>query len=164
MKTNKAEFNKLLERALALLSNRTVLVGLLLGAVVLLALPVGAAKKPEIQPDTGIYPPAFSLEEQEERIREALERIDGVGEVDVRLSLLGTPSRELAMEDREALVISSGGGSQSAVELRYLYPEYRGAVIICEGGSQSRVRLDVTQAVASLTGLGSDKITVIKMK
>ena len=39
-----------------------------------------------------------------------------------------------------------------------------GAVVVCQGADQPYVRLDVTNAVAAYTGLGSDKISVIKMK
>ena len=39
-----------------------------------------------------------------------------------------------------------------------------GAVVVCSGADDARVRLTVTNAVAGYTGLGSDKITVMKMK
>ena len=39
-----------------------------------------------------------------------------------------------------------------------------GAVVVCQGADQPYVRLDVTNAVAAYTGLGSDQISVIKMK
>ena len=39
-----------------------------------------------------------------------------------------------------------------------------GAVIVCRGAEDPDVRLNVTNAVAAYTGLGSDKITVMKMK
>lgn len=39
-----------------------------------------------------------------------------------------------------------------------------GAVIVCSGADDPGVRLNVTNAVAAYTGLGSDKITVMKMK
>lgn len=39
-----------------------------------------------------------------------------------------------------------------------------GAVVVCQGADQPGVRLDVTNAVTAYTGLGSDKISVIKMK
>lgn len=39
-----------------------------------------------------------------------------------------------------------------------------GAVVLCSGADNSAVRLCVTNAVSAYTGLGSDKITVIKMK
>jgi len=39
-----------------------------------------------------------------------------------------------------------------------------GAVVVCEGAQDPAVRLNVTNAVAAYTGLGSDKISVMKMK
>ena len=39
-----------------------------------------------------------------------------------------------------------------------------GAVILCEGADNSSVRLYVTNAVSVYTGLGSDKIRIIKLK
>ena len=38
-----------------------------------------------------------------------------------------------------------------------------GCVVVCEGADDPAVRLDVTNAVAAYTGLGSDKICIIKM-
>ena len=39
-----------------------------------------------------------------------------------------------------------------------------GAVIVCAGGDDATARYLVTNAVSAYTGLGSDKITVMKMK
>jgi len=39
-----------------------------------------------------------------------------------------------------------------------------GCVVVCQGADSPGVRLDVTAAVAAYTGLGSDKISVFKMK
>lgn len=39
-----------------------------------------------------------------------------------------------------------------------------GAVIACQGADEARVKLCVINAVSAYTGLGSDKISVIKMK
>lgn len=39
-----------------------------------------------------------------------------------------------------------------------------GAVVVCEGAEEARVKLCVTNAVSAYTGLGSDKIRVVKMK
>ena len=41
-------------------------------------------------------------------------------------------------------------------------PVYRGALVVCQGGNQPAVRLAVTEAVAALTGLSADRITVAK--
>ena len=39
-----------------------------------------------------------------------------------------------------------------------------GCVVVCEGADSPAVCLNVTNAVAAYTGLGSDKISVMKMK
>ena len=41
---------------------------------------------------------------------------------------------------------------------------YQGAVVVCQGAGDSGVHLAVVQAVSVLTGLGSDKITVVQWK
>ncbi|MBR5094658.1 MAG: hypothetical protein IK095_06145 [Oscillospiraceae bacterium] len=38
-----------------------------------------------------------------------------------------------------------------------------GAMIVCRGANDPKVRLDIIRAVASYTGFGSDKIAVLKM-
>ena len=38
-----------------------------------------------------------------------------------------------------------------------------GCVVVCEGADSPVVRLEVTNAVAAYTGLGSDKISIFKM-
>ncbi len=50
------------------------------------------------------------------------------------------------------------------IAVRTTYPVYQGAVIVCQGADRASVKLDIIRAVSSLTGLGSDKIIVIKMK
>lgn len=39
----------------------------------------------------------------------------------------------------------------------------KGVVIACEGAADARVRLDMIRAIVSYTGLGSDKITILKL-
>ena len=39
-----------------------------------------------------------------------------------------------------------------------------GAVVVCTGADSPQVQLDVTNAVSAYTGLGSDKIRILKMK
>jgi len=64
-------------------------------------------------------------------------------------------------------VFASGEGSNfeaiaAACERGAIAAE--GALVVCDGAERASVRLAVTQAVSSLTGLGSNKIAVVKMK
>jgi stage III sporulation protein AG len=39
-----------------------------------------------------------------------------------------------------------------------------GAIVVCQGGDQPTVRLAILDAVSKVTGLGADKISILKMK
>lgn len=38
-----------------------------------------------------------------------------------------------------------------------------GVLIVCEGADSAAVKLDILRAVASYTGFGSDKVTILKL-
>jgi stage III sporulation protein AG len=149
-----------------LLNNKYFLLLLLIGLVLLL-LPTSSADKTEDKAEATAEAaseyPSFSLSEEEERLEKALGRIEGAGHVTVLLSLKNTATRELAPGADGALVISAGSGVEDAVELRYSYPEYLGAVVVCTGADSAQVRLNIAEAVSVFTGLGTDSIRVIKM-
>jgi stage III sporulation protein AG len=146
-----------------LLKNKYVLLILLIGLVLIL-LPGGKTGDPPTAEVSGLSAPEFSLAEEERRLGAALADIDGVGQVSVLLSLKSTSKRILAASGGEALVVNQGSGTQSAVELSFVYPEYLGAAVVCSGADSASVRLTVVGAVQSFTGLPSNKISVIKMK
>ena len=43
-------------------------------------------------------------------------------------------------------------------------PVYQGAVVVCQGAEDPQVRLAIVEAVSCATGLGADRITVVRMK
>ena len=139
----------------------------MLAGLILLLLPAGGKEK-SIPPEPA--PALFDLAETETELAEALSRIDGAGEVTVILSLRDGPRRLLAQdvqqgeERAETVVLSKGGGSQETVTVQELSPDYRGALLVCDGGDDPKVRLALTQAVSALTGLGADKISISKGK
>jgi stage III sporulation protein AG len=152
---------------------------ILLGAL-LLILPGGGDKKQSASqtaspPEEG----AFSLPETESRIADALSEIHGAGRVTVVLTLKSSAETVIAVDTKTAdktrdgerdyekstsAVIVGGSSAQSPVTLKRVYPEFLGALIVAEGADRAEVRLDILSAVSGLTGLGTDKITVTKMK
>lgn len=115
---------------------------------------------------------AFSLEAEEKRIAAALSRLEGAGSVTVVLTLDRSEEREYARNvdsDRQSETDGDRSEERSeiaevgdgALTVKVLYPRYRGALVVVEGDG-SALRLEVTQAVSALTGLSSDKITVIR--
>ena len=171
-------------RVLKLLSKYKYIVLVILVGLLLLVLPTGngtGTEQAQVEPIT--EEEIFDLEAFEEKLRTALQKMDGVGKTTVVLTLKTGSERVLAtdptvsyksstqgevtdydMDSSETtVVISSGSGTQEAIVVKRLYPEFQGALIICQGGGSTAVRLRVTEAVSAVTGLGSDKITVTKM-
>jgi len=72
-------------------------------------------------------------------------------------------SSGIPMDTESARIADFLGGMEGVGEVRVLLSA-EGAVVICEGAEDSAVRLSVTNAVSVYTGLGSDKIRVMKMK
>ena len=118
----------------------------------------------------------FSVEALEEKLEHILAQIDGAGQVDVMLTVESGMKRIFAQDGRmeqesdsmqkesETVVISSGAGTQETVLVQQVYPRFQGALVVAEGGGNPTVRLNLTEAVAALTGLGADKISVCKGK
>lgn len=144
-----------------LLKNKYAVIILAVGLIILL-IPSGTQGTSEKSGPTDLSPPQYSIQEEENRLCQQLAKIDGAGEVSVLLSVEGSVSRQLADNGEETLVISRGSDEQ-VVELYYVNPRYLGAVIVCEGASASKVRLEITKAVSAFTGLGADKIRVVQM-
>ncbi len=146
-----------------------------LAGMILLAWPAGDGEKKTARPD-GEESSFLQVEALEERLEKALSQIDGAGEVTVVLTLEAGPRRVLAQDgtasqgsdrsdrETETVVVSAGSGAQQPVELQTLGPVYRGALVVAAGGDDPRVKLALTQAVAALTGLGADKISISKGK
>ena len=111
------------------------------------------------------------------QMEDILGTISGVGQVKVMLTVDSDGERQLAQDteltysgsaespedySRRSETVLTDGEGDGTVVTRTLYPTYRGALVVCQGGDRADVRLAVTEAVASLTGLSADRITVAK--
>lgn len=145
-----------------------------LAGVVLMLLPGQEDSTPDTE---AAVSETFSLEETERRMAEVLGAMDGVGRVQVMLTLRSGETLSLAedssatlgsggdvRQDSQVLTVNRGSGKQEVVVTQRLYPTYQGAVVVCQGAGDSRVRLRVMETVAVLTGLSSDKISVVQWK
>ena len=125
-----------------------------------------ALPMPEAQTETESVQPALEL-----RLEALLHKVNGVGKVEVLLTLAQEQSTVYQMDEqqnnsdtnqsiqRETVIVSGEGLVQTIYA-----PMYRGAVVVCEGGDRASVVQAVKAAVSSLTGLKNDEITVMKMK
>ncbi len=144
----------------------------------LLLLPQG--KEPAMEKSGTMVP--FEIENFEKRVEKALSECSGVGRCEVILSIDSGPAniyekdskkseRENeggVMRERDSdvkpSILSEGSGRESPLVIKEVYPEFRGAMIICDGAENPSVRTAITNSVTALTGLSTDKISIIKMK
>ena len=146
-----------------------VLIALL--GLLLILIPFGKRENKEASLKAGSE---FDLSDAENRLESILERGNGVGRVKVMLTLEKTSetlyvtegsvskSENGSDEKTEISRISSSSGEQPLIR-EQRSPVYRGALILCDGADDPRVRLWVTEAVGSLLGIGSDRISVKRM-
>ena len=151
-----------------------VLLAVLLG-VLLLLLPDGTTAAEENTAHLADFDRAALQREMED----ILSAVEGAGRLRLMLTVRGGGELELA-QDRaltqkrddgageysdktETVVLGSGSGAEIVVT-QSRYPEFVGALVVCEGGGSAAVRLEITQALSALTGLSSDRISVIKGK
>ena len=144
--------------------------------VLLLLLPSAGGGNEEPQPVTANVEEDFSVEALEEKLADTLSRIDGAGGVQVVLTVKSGMRRVLAQDssvdqdgsavqrESQTVVISAGSGMQETVLVQQVYPQFQGALVVAEGGGDPVIRLKLTEAVAALTGLGADKISICKGK
>ncbi|MDR3207410.1 MAG: stage III sporulation protein AG [Oscillospiraceae bacterium] len=154
--------------------------------IVLLVWPsgAGAAETPAAPTGLAAAETGFSVTELETRLSEALSEAQGVGRTRVLLTLKTDMEVLLSKDERESqrrdmedgelrtydyeteskTVMSGASGGSAPVVVGRVYPEFKGALVVCEGAGDAAVRLRVVEAVAAVTGLGADKITVVAMK
>ena len=132
----------------------------------------------QAEPDSLSPPGAEEIQAAEDRLAGLLGQIEGVGQVQVMLTVrrgaernfaYNTSSRgggdiQTAGEYQSQLAVVSGGGTEEPVASSVSGPEYQGARVVCQGAGSPQVRLEVTQAVRALTGIPADRIQISKMK
>lgn len=137
--------------------------------LLLMLLPSGQKKEPE--------PSAAEPEStMEERLSDILSQMDGVGKARVMLTQSSgeeilyqtneNSSRTETTQNRQITVVTVTGSSREEAGLvRQINPPvYLGAIVVCQGAEDPVIRLAVVNAVSRVTGLGADRISVLKMK
>jgi stage III sporulation protein AG len=82
-------------------------------------------------------------EARERELKELLQKVDGVGDAEVMITLK-TSSEKVTQNENT--------------------PEITGVVIVCEGGQDSAIKREITEAVSALFSIDSHKIKIMKSK
>lgn len=109
----------------------------------------------------------------EQRLAQILSQIDGAGKVSVFVSV---EEGELVVYQQNEDINADGSGhydtvtvtdsdrAQSGLVQQVIPAKYQGVIVVCQGAQKASVRLNIIEAVAKVTGLGTDRISVLKMK
>lgn len=129
--------------------------------LVLMLLPGG-----ESTPAPDPIPTEAVQDSLERRLEQILSRIEGAGEVAVLLTEArgGEVFYQTEGEDGKTVLVTGSDRSQSGLVRTTMPASYLGAVVVCRGADSPAVRLEIVNAVAKATGLGTDRITVLKME
>ena len=136
----------------------------------LLAIP---GKKAALAPD--VTEAAAVSDTTQAELETILATIQGAGKVRVMLteavgrqtiyqtdedSDIGESSRSVR---RDTVIVSESARGESALVVQVNPPQYLGALVVCQGADSAAVRLAIVEAVSKVTGLGANRISVLKM-
>ncbi|MBQ9956590.1 MAG: hypothetical protein IJO99_03390 [Ruminococcus sp.] len=114
-------------------------------------------------------------EETEKRLESFIEKIEGVGEAEVYLTIAGEEKYEYATEGRtmkaenkteeeHSYVMTGASGNKTALVETVNFPEISGAVVVCTGGNSPLVQETVYEAVSTALGIPTGRIYVTKLR
>lgn len=119
------------------------------------------------QPVQNVEETALSVQ-----LEQILSQIKGAGKVRVLLSV-SAGEKTVYQSDTDisentsrtdTVIITDADRAQNGLIQQVIPPTYLGAIIVCEGADSAQVRLALVEAVSRFTGLGADRISVLKMK
>lgn len=160
-------------KAMTIMQKYKYVLLVIIAGIVLLRLP--DPKKVVQQPNAGI-PETGSELSVEESLARILGMIEGAGRVEVMLTqvkgeeiLYQTDSRQTTGEhtrdiQSDTVLVSGDDRTETGLIRQRNPPVYQGAIILCQGADNAEICLSIVNAVMGVTGLTSDRITVLKMK
>lgn len=107
-----------------------------------------------------------------QELEDILSLIDGVGKVKVMLTeSAGGETLYQTDEDRDeqsvrvdTVIVTDSNRTEQGLVKQVNPPVWLGAIVVCQGADRPAVQLSVVEAVSNVTGISTDRITVLKMK
>lgn len=139
--------------------------------LLLMLMPTG---KPEEEPV--IMQENESILTIEQQLAQILSSVEGAGKVQVMLTqsageetLFQTNqdhaiTGESSSSRADTIIVTDAQRNEAGLIKQVIPPTYLGAIIVCQGADKPSVRLAIVDAVSRATGLGADRISVLKMK
>ena len=117
-------------------------------------------------------------EQIELRLKSIISQIDNAGDVEVMVTVDGSPEYIYASDNNSTSssnssgttssssssspIIVGAGASSSALILTESLPDIKGVIVVATGAGNVAVKLDILNAVSTLLGISRDKVSVLK--
>ena len=141
--------------------------------LVLMVLPDFKSQVTDSKADTSVVSQELTLEQ---KLSQILSQVDGAGNVEVILTVAAgeevvyqtndniSNTGDTNSADRDTVKIKDTQRNENGLVKQIIPATYQGAIIVCEGADNLSVRLQIVEAVSKITGLGANRIAVLKMK
>lgn len=147
---------------------RYALLILILG-IILMLIPTGKKQSKET---TVVDTQSVNTYSVSDELSEILSKIEGVGKAQVMLTVStgeetiyqSDSDGAIDSQDRTTVTVTDGDRNETGLIRQINPPVYLGAIVVCQGADSPSVRLEIVEAVSRITGLGTDRISVLKMK
>lgn len=146
----------------------------LLAGIVLMMVPGKHADTDPVAEKTNLTEAKeIDMEEKMERI---LSCVSGAGQVKVMLSIAKGESNVYQTDSSysqsenntdtrtQTILITDNSRNETGLIYQKNPPVYQGAIILAQGADDPNVKLAIVDAVMDVTGLGADRISVLKMQ
>lgn len=115
----------------------------------------------------------------EQKLQGVLSKTEGAGRVEVMITLQSSDEKIYATDEKtnykssdsvtertydEQYVLSDGNNEDGGIVLKTNAPEIKGVIVVCDGGDNSAVANQITNAVCASLGIKSNCVSVLKMK
>ena len=109
---------------------------------------------------------------REEELKELLQKVDGVGKAEVMITLKAS-NEKVTLKDNtnkgetneeKTVLVENSDRDSSPYIIQEKEPEIEGIVIVCQGGYDSVIKREITDAVSALFSIESHKIKIMKSK
>lgn len=167
------DIKQLSQKGVSLIKKYKYVALILAVGICLMLIPTSAK---QTTPETPTQTARSEFSDPTEELQNLLSQIKGAGKVRLMLTL-SSGERYVYQTNREesengdsgtvrieTVIVSDSDRTQSGMIQQILAPQYRGAVVVCQGADMPEVKLAVMEAVKNMTGLGYDRISVLKMK
>ena len=169
------EIKKIVQKAGPLKIGIIIICGILLICISFGGSGIGVNTKTEEEEEKKVQEKEKTLtyrEQMETELIELLQRVEGVGKVEVMLTLKADGEKVTLKDnvdngesrEEETVLIEDSERNSTPYVVQEMEPELEGVVVVCEGGDNILIKKEITEATQALFEIDSHKIKVMKSK